>query len=112
MRKAPPTDQTNGAFAEQLSFFPQPEFCPIRPQKDSNAFKALVLMLEGPITQIEWLEHRLGWRLAATINELVNLGWKPVSKRVRVASKVIASYSLTKPAQKTVQRMLLEQRNG
>lgn len=112
MRKAPPTDQANGAYIEQLSFFPQPEFCPIRPPKDSNAFKALVFMLEGPITQIEWLEHRLGWRLAATINELVNLGWQPVSKRVMVASKVIASYSLTLPAQKAVQRMLLEQQNG
>jgi len=82
MRTAPPTDQANGAYVEQLSFFPQPEFCPTRPKKDSNSFKALVLMLDGPITQIEWLERRLGWRLAATINELVNLGWQPISKRV------------------------------
>jgi len=112
MRKAPNTGQANGAYGEQLSFFPHPQFCPIRPEKDSNAFKALTLMNDGPITQIDWLERRHGWRLAATIHELANLGWQPISKRVNVANKVIAIYSLTKPAQSAVQKMLLEQSNG
>jgi hypothetical protein len=69
-------------------------------------------MCRGPIDQTNWLNQRLGWRLAATINELMNLGWEPISTRVKVANKVIASYSLTEPAQEAVQKILLGQSNA
>lgn len=75
MRKAPAPSKVTGAFGEQLSFLPPPPFCPILPKPYSKAWLALVDMVDGPITQIDWLNMGRGWRLSAAFKALDYLGW-------------------------------------
>lgn len=72
------TSQSNGT-SEQLSFLPEPTFCPKSPNPNSAEYSALLALLEGELTQIEWLKHGMGWRLAAAIKELDYFGWEPES---------------------------------
>lgn len=60
---------------EQLSFLPPPPCRPTMPSLHSKAWLALRDMLEGPITQIDWLNWGRGWRLGAAFKELDYLGW-------------------------------------
>ena len=73
----PRTRQSNGA--AQLSLLPEPVFCPKSPNPNSAEFAALVALLEGELTQVEWLKRGMGWRLAAAIKGLDYLGWEPES---------------------------------
>lgn len=95
-RKAPRPTKVQGAFQEQLSLIPKPPFCPILPPAHSAAAQALSDLLEGSITQIDWLKRGHGWRLAAAVKELDYLGWCPDSIRVSVGewARPIALYSL------------------
>lgn len=65
------------------------------PSKDSQAGIALADLLKAArLRQSEWLH--VGWRLAAAINELINLGWPIVSMPVheRGRKRPVAEYSL------------------
>ena len=65
------------------------------PSKDSQAGIALADLLKAArLRQSEWLH--VGWRLAAAINELINLGWPIVSVPVHEhgRKRPVAEYSL------------------
>lgn len=96
MKKAPAPTKTQGAYGEQLSFLPTPEFCPILPPDNSAAAQALTDLCAGDVTQIDWLQQRKGWRLAAAVKELGYLGWEPASVMVQSEGwpRPIARYSL------------------
>ena len=74
-RKAPAPTKTQGAYGEQLSFLPPPPLSPTMPSLHSKPWLALVDMMEGPITQIDWLNMGRGWRLSAAFKALDYLGW-------------------------------------
>jgi hypothetical protein len=86
--------------SEQLSFLPEQPFCPILPPANSAAAVALYDLLNGDITQLDWLRERKGWRLAAAIKVLNYLGWEPKSIMVKCNGwgKPIARYSLPEKA--------------
>lgn len=96
MKKATQPSKVKVAFGEQLSFLPIPAFCPQLPPPNSAAAFALDALLQGDLTQIDWLQRGHGWRLAATIKELDYLGWCPVAILVSCSgwARPIARYSL------------------
>lgn len=98
MIKAPSTYRASGALGEQLSFLPPLSFSPTLPNEKSLLFVALRAMSKAPITQIDWLESRHGWRLAAIIKNLNYLGWQVSSERQLMSGKSIAIYSLSERA--------------
>jgi hypothetical protein len=98
MKKAPSTYQASGALGEQLSFLPPPPFSPTLPNEKTLRFIALRAMSKAPITQIDWLKFRHGWRLAAIIKDLNYLGWQISSERQLSDGKSIAIYSLSEEA--------------
>ena len=53
-RKAPAPTKTQGATGEQLSFLPPSPLSPYMPNLHSKAWLALLDMVEGPITQLDW----------------------------------------------------------
>jgi len=60
---------------EQLSFLPPPEFKPTWPERGTLPAEALALFLAGErVSQISFGLHR-GWRLAAYVQKLEDLGW-------------------------------------
>lgn len=99
-KKAPTRVQASGAFSEQNELFDLPAFCPILPPANSAAAQALADLCAGDVTQIDWLQQRKGWRLAAAVKELDYLGWEPVSVRVQCKGwpRPIARYSLSERA--------------
>jgi len=102
----PRTRQSNGA--AQLSLLPEPTFCPKCPNPNSAESAALVALLDGVITQVDWLRRGKGWRLAAVIKELDYLGWEPESILLRRDSwpKPIAVYQLPVKAKRLVKQLL------
>lgn len=100
------TRQSNGA-SEQLSFLPETPFCPKSPHPNSIEYTALVALLEGELTQIEWLKRGNGWRLAAAIKELDYLGWEPESILLKRDGwpKPIAVYQLPVKAKRLVKQL-------
>lgn len=77
MRVIQVTTPPGGKPPGQLAFWPEPPLNPQWPNVGTNAAKLLhELASRGPITQIEWLALGMGWRLAATVNELNRLGWR------------------------------------
>lgn len=111
-KKAPTRDQASGAFSEQNELFDLPAFCPILPPPNSAAAKALADLCVGDVTQIDWLQQRKGWRLAAAVKELDYLGWEPVSVMVQCEGwpRPIARYSL--PAKAKQAAHTLRNRGG
>lgn len=107
MKKAPTTYQASGAYGEQLSFLPTPEFCPILPPPNSAASVALHDLLGRDITQIDWLREGKGWRLAAAVKELDYLGWEPKSILVQCGEwkNPIARYGLPSKAKQAAHAM-------
>ena len=99
-KKAPTRDQATGAFSEQNELFDLPAFCPILPPSNSAAAQALADLCAGDVTQIDWLQQRKSWRLAAAVKELGYLGWEPVSVLVQCEGwpRPIARYSLRERA--------------
>ena len=95
--ETPTSDQASGVSGEQLSFLPTPAFCPILPPPHSAAALALRDLLEGAVTQLDWLRAGRGWRLAAAIKTLGYLGWQPKSSLVYCADwpNPIAEYELS-----------------
>jgi hypothetical protein len=95
MKKAPRPSKVRGAIG-QGELFDVPVFCPSLPPTNSYAAQALHDLLNGSLTQLDWLQRGLGWRLAAAIKELDYLGWCPDSVRVKCAgwARPIARYSL------------------
>jgi hypothetical protein len=92
---------------EQQAFWPEPLLNAQWPSPGTSADKLLMeLASSGPITQIEWLALGMGWRLAATVNELNRLGWRLVEARThrRGCDVSISEYSLTAPALEAVKR--------
>lgn len=110
--ETPTSDQASGVSGEQLSFLPNPVFCPILPPAHSAAAVALDDLLAGDVTQIDWLKAGKGWRLAAAVKELDYLGWEPNSILVQCGEwkNPIARYSLPTKAKQAAYTM--RQRGG
>lgn len=107
MKKAPRPSKVRGAIG-QSELFDVPVFCPSLPPANSYAAQALQDLLNGTLTQLDWLQRGLGWRLAAAIKELDYLGWCPDSMRVKCEgwARPIARYSLPAVAKQAAQAML------
>lgn len=93
----PPNRANDYGDFEQLSFLPTPEFCPILPTAGSQAAQALEDLVNGDITQLDWIPPNSfkGWRLSAAIKELDYLGWEPRGIFVECGRKrPIKRYSL------------------
>ena len=105
-RKAPTPTKATGA-SEQNELFDLPAFCPILPTANSSASLALDDLLQGDLTQIDWLQSGKGWRLAAAVKELDYLGWCPVSILVKCNgwARPIARYSLSVRAKQAAYTM-------
>ena len=105
----PRTSQSHGA--AQLSLIPEPPFCPKFPSTNSAAYTALIALLDGVLTQIDWLKLGNGWRLAAAVKELDYLGWEPESILLKRDGwpRPIAVYQLPVKAKRLVKQL---QRRG
>jgi len=92
---------------EQIPMFEGPTFCPLMPPSGSAAEQALHDLLARDLTQIDWLNERKGWRLAAAVKSLDYLGWEPVSIMVQAAGwpRPIARYSLPQQAKQAAAAM-------
>ena len=99
------TRQSHGA--AQISLLPEPTFCPKSPNPNSPEAAALLALLEGELTQVDWLRRGKGWRLAAAIKELDYLGWKPESILLKREGwpRPIAVYSLPVKAKRLVKQL-------
>lgn len=76
MKKAPTSDQADGASGEQLTFLDPPPFCPSWPKRNSLADRALKLFLDGKaFDHPDFLAGCGSWRLAAVVFQLRTLGW-------------------------------------
>jgi len=106
MKKTPLTKQSHGVFIEQLTLIPEEPLSAIAPKVNSKESRALNHLLTKPLTQVIWLEMGQGWRLAATICNLVNMGWQISSERVRTASSHIALYQLSAEGKKAAKLMI------
>ena len=92
--KTPAHDDQARTGAEQGELF-EHHLTASFPSKVSQAGIALAdLMKAARLRQSEWLH--VGWRLAAAINELINLGWPIVSLPVHEhgRKRPVAEYSL------------------
>ena len=76
MKKAPTNFHADGAFGQQLSLLPEIELSPIPPEKGTREELALFTLMTEMLNQIKWFALQKGWRLAVTINNLRNSGWK------------------------------------
>ena len=101
----PRTLQSYGA--AQLSLLPELAFCPKFPSPNSPEAVVLLALLEGDLTQIDWLKRGNGWRLAAHIKELDYLGWEPESILLRREGwpRPIAVYQLPVKAKRLVKKL-------
>ncbi|WP_291939252.1 hypothetical protein [Limnohabitans sp.] len=92
---------------EQRAFWPTPLLNARWPAVGTHADKLLQeLASRGPVSQIEWLALGMGWRLAATVNELNRMGWRLTEARThrRGCDVSISEYSLTPPGLEAVKR--------
>lgn len=103
--KKPRTRQSNGA--AQLSLLPELAFCPKSPSPNSAEYAALVALLEGELTQVEWLKRGMGWRLAAAIKGLDYLEWEPESMLLKRDGwpRPIAVYQLPVKSKRLVKQL-------
>jgi hypothetical protein len=111
MRKAPTHDQAHGAYGEQLSFLPTPEFSPKWPKHTTVAGIVLGELLQGSfLDHQDLIDGVSSWRLAAYINKLKNDGWpiqaleKPAPSE-QCPNRCIASYALPPAVIAKVQEM-------
>ena len=76
MKKAPTTDQADGASGEQLTFLDPPAFCPTWPTRNTLGDRALKMFLDGKVfDHPDFLDGCGSWRLAAVVFQLRALGW-------------------------------------
>lgn len=76
MKKAPTSDQTSGAFGEQLTFLEPAPFCPSWPKRNSLADRALKLFLDGKVfDHPDFIEGFGSWRLSSVVHRLRENGW-------------------------------------
>lgn len=100
MKKAPHNLPAAGAWGEQLTLIDPPEFSPGLPTPATLADLLLNHLLDGEaFTHPEWEALTLSWRLAASAQELRDLGWPVRSTPVmaptnRNPDRAIARYSL------------------
>lgn len=113
-KKSPAPSKAHGDFGEQLSFFPPPELSVVLPTYKSRNGQALLHLSIGAITQEEWLEIGRGWRLAATINALKQMGWPIASDWVNPTSRSnpIKRYYLPAQAMQTALAWAAHQQNS
>ncbi len=93
--------------SEQLSFLPEPLFCPLLPKRGSKEEQALHDLMERDLTTPDWIAEGKGWRLSAKVKELDYLGWEPVSVMVLCSgwAEPIARYSLSEKAKQAFNAM-------
>jgi hypothetical protein len=93
--------------SEQLSFLPEPPFCPLLPPHGSAAEQALHDLMERDLTTPDWIAEGKGWRLAAAVKALGYLGWEPKSVMVLRDGwpKPIALYSAPAKAKQAFHTM-------
>lgn len=86
---------------EQLELLPTQTPAPALPKRPSNAFTLLETIVQiGQIDQPKWSAMGMGWRLAAAVYDLNQLGWCIESRLVPAdffaagSCRPIATYSL------------------
>ena len=81
IKKAPTSAKTLGAFgAQQLSFLPEPPFCPKWPRVGTLPDVALTRFLDGELlTSRDFDSETESWRLAAVVHRLRDWGWPVVT---------------------------------
>ena len=111
MKKTPIHDQAHGAYGEQLSFLPTPEFSPKWPKHTTIAGIVLGELLQGSFLDHQDLINGVSsWRLAAYINKLKNDGWpihafEKASPSEQCPTRCIALYALPPDVIAQVQEM-------
>lgn len=105
--KAPKPSKVSGAFGEQTELFNPPAFSPKLPANGTDTMRALVDLAARPtLMQIDWLREGMGWRLAAEVFNLNELGWDVQSNRNPAKTGRQAIYSLPKHAKQAARRLL------
>lgn len=92
--KTPARDDQAKAGAEQCELFER-DFTATYPSPNTQVAIALTSLLRGEhLRQADWLH--VGWRLAAAIRELRDLGWPVLSILIHIdgRKRPIAEYSL------------------
>lgn len=83
MKKPAPARNRTAGLPKQLSFLPAAEVSPIHPPSATVAAHVLNLLIAGEVlTQPRVLKLGGGWRLAAHIFDLRELGWRIESDTV------------------------------
>lgn len=99
--------------SQQTSFLPEPDFTPKLPQKNTLAYKALLMMLAGKkISHLDFQDDTSSWRLAAYIDVLSKDGWTIkredicFSTAVKPKQRYITKYYLDKKIIKKAKKAL------
>lgn len=82
---------------------------PPLPPCGTRAHEVLRVLRDGPLNQIQWLEMKKGWRLAATVKELRYDGWPIETGRLYTAAGArIAKYRMTPKGLRWLSRAKLD----
>lgn len=68
---------------------------PPTPRKGTAAWLALVDMVEGPLTTLDWIRQRENWKLGDAVYQLANMGWAIESDFVVADGRDVEMYWLT-----------------
>jgi hypothetical protein len=113
--KARPSASSSERDFKQLSLLPELpklKFNPSWPSHGTKTEKALLELLSRNLTHIDWINKGQGWRLAASINELKDLGWEPIKNWTQSKSGAeIALYSLPPKAKRFAARILRQSKS-
>lgn len=68
---------------------------PPLPRRGTATWLALVDMVEGPLTTLDWIRNRENWKLGDAVYQLANLGWGIESECVVADGREVEMYWLT-----------------
>lgn len=86
-----------------------PPIEPAMPSKGSAAYTALVDLVQGPLTTLDWVRFRENWKLGDAMYCLKKLGWHWVAEDVVADGRSCAQYTLSPAHAEIAARKLGEQ---
>lgn len=93
----------------QIELFSSPDFCPLAPPPGTLPELLLQILSrsETGITQADWLNLGLGWRLSGAVKTANYLGWGIRARRISHAGRArsIARYTLAPVAKKAALKL-------
>lgn len=95
--------------AEQMVLPTVPPIEPAMPSKGSAAYTALVDLVQGPLTTLDWVRFRENWKLGDAMYCLKKLGWHWVAEDVVADGRSCAQYTLSPAHAEIAARKLGEQ---